>query len=152
MIAVHLEEPIQRFAVVGSPDYFEGRAAPETPQDLLHHTCIRARMPSGSMYRWEFEQDGRVITLDVPGRLTLDDASLTLEAALAGMGLAYLVEWRISESVHEGKLRRVLDGFIPPSAGMCLYYPSRRYQPAGLRALISFIEGVRRRAPTKVRT
>jgi DNA-binding transcriptional LysR family regulator len=146
MIAVHLEEPIQRFAVVGSPDYFEGRAAPETPQDLLHHTCIRARNPSGSMYRWEFEQDGRVITLDVPGQLTLYDGGLTLEAALAGMGLAYLAEWWISESVHEGKLRRVLDGFIPPSAGRCLYYPSRRYQPAGLRALISFIEGVRRRA------
>jgi len=146
MIAVHLEEPIQRFAVVGSPDYFEGRAAPETPQDLLHHTCIRARLPNGSMYRWEFEQDSRVITLDVPGQLTLDDPSLTLEAALAGMGLAYLAEWRISESVHEGKLRRVLDGFVPPRAGLCLYYPSRRYQPAGLRALISFIEGVRRRA------
>ena len=146
MIAVHLEEPIQGFAVVGSPDYFEGRAAPETPQDLLHHTCIRARNPSGSMYRWEFEQDSRVFTLDVPGQLTLYDGSLTLEAALAGMGLAYLAEWWISESVREGKLRRVLDGFVPPSAGLCLYYPSRRYQPAGLRALISFIEGVRRRA------
>jgi len=94
MIAVHLE-PAQRFAVVGSPTYFESRAAPETPQDLLHHTCIRARMPSGSMYRWEFEQDGRVITLDVPGQLTLDDASLTLEAALAGIGLAYQAEWWI---------------------------------------------------------
>src|SRR5260370_21351501 len=105
MIAVHLEEPIQRFAVVGSPDYFEGRAAPETPQDLLHHTCIRARNPSGSMYRWEFEQDSRVITLDVPGQLTLDDASLMLEAALAGIGPAYLAELGISESVHEGPLR-----------------------------------------------
>jgi DNA-binding transcriptional LysR family regulator len=134
MIAVHLEEPIQGFAVVGSPDYFEGRAAPETPQDLLHHTCIRWRKPSGSMYRWEFEQDNRVITLDVPGQLTLEDESLILEAALAGMGLACLSEWCISESVHEGKLRRVLDGLIPPRAGLCLYYPSRRYQPAGLRS------------------
>ena len=81
MTAVHLEEPVQRSGVVGSPDYFEGRVTPETPEDLLHHTCIRARMPSGSMYRWEFEQDGRIITLDVPGQLTLDDASLMPEAA-----------------------------------------------------------------------
>jgi DNA-binding transcriptional LysR family regulator len=141
MIAVQLQ-PIQGSAVVGSPAYFEGRAAPETPQDLLRHTCIRARMPSGSRYRWEFEQDGRVITLDVPGQLTLDDASLMLEAALAGTGLAYLADWWIDKSVREGKLRRVLDGFIPSSAGLCLYYPSRRYQPAGLRALISFIQNV----------
>jgi DNA-binding transcriptional LysR family regulator len=144
MIAVRLQ-PAQRFAVIGSPTYFEGRAAPETPQDLLHHTCIRARNPSGSMYRWEFEQDGRVITLDVPGQLTLDNANLTLEAALAGTGLAYQAEWWIGESVREGKLRRVLDGFIPTSAGLCLYYPTRRYQPAGLRALIAFIEDARRK-------
>jgi DNA-binding transcriptional LysR family regulator len=143
MIAVHLE-PIQGSAVVGSPAYFKGRTAPETPQDLLRHSCIRARMPSGSMYRWEFEQDGRVITLDVPGQLTLDDASLMLEAALAGTGLAYLADWWVDESVRKGKLRRILDGFIPSSAGLCLYYPSRRYQPAGLRALISFIQDVYR--------
>jgi DNA-binding transcriptional LysR family regulator len=96
-------------------------------------------------YRWEFEQDSRVITFDVPGQLTLDDASLMLEAALAGTGLAYLADWWIDKSVREGKLRRVLDGFIPSSAGLCLYYPSRRYQPAGLRTLISFIQDVYRR-------
>lgn len=150
MIAVHLE-PIQRFAVVGSPAYFEDKAVPETPQDLLHHTCIRARMPSGGMYRWEFEQDGRIITLDVSGQLTLDDAGLTLEAALAGTGLAYLAEWWIGESVGEGKLCRVLDSFTPSSPGLCLYYPSRRYQPAGLRALISFIEEMRSKSPSDQR-
>jgi DNA-binding transcriptional LysR family regulator len=142
MIAIPLES-IQRFAVVGSPAYFQGRALPETPQDLLHHTCIRARMPSGSMYRWEFEQDGRGITVDVPGPLTLDDASLMLEAVLAGAGVAYMAEWWVTESIREGRLHRVLDGFTPSSAGLCLYYSSRRYQPAGLRALISFIEEVR---------
>ncbi len=146
MIAVHLEST-QRFAVVGSPAYFKGKTVPQTPQDLLHHTCIRARMPSGSMYRWEFEQDGRDITLDVPGQLTLDDGGLTLEAVLAGTGLAYMAEWWIGESVSKGKLRRILDGFIPSSPGLCIYHPSRQYQPAGLRALISLIERLRRGAP-----
>ena len=144
MIAVRLE-PKQTAAVVGSPAYFKGRAAPKTPQDLLRHTCIRARNPSGSMDRWEFEQGGRVVTLDVRGQLTLDDASLMLEAALAGTGLAYLADWWTDKSVREGKLRRVLDGFIPSFAGLCLYYPSRRFQPAGLRALISFVQDVCRK-------
>ncbi len=105
-------------------------------------------MPSGSMYRWEFKQDSRDFTLDVPGQLTLDDAGLTLEAALAGMGLAYMADWWIGESIREGKLRRILDGFTPSSPGLCLYYPSRRYQPAGLHALVSFIEGMRRESPS----
>jgi DNA-binding transcriptional LysR family regulator len=144
MIAVQLQ-PVQGSAVVGSPAYFKGRTAPRTPQDLLRHTCIRTRMPSGSLYRWEFEEHGRAFTLDVPGRLTLDDAGLMLEAALAGTGLVYLADWWTDRSVREKKLRRVLDGFIPSSAGLCLYYPSRRYQPAGLRALISFIQEVGRK-------
>lgn len=144
MIAVHLQ-PVQGSAVVGSPAYFKSRTAPKTPHDLLRHTCIRARLPSGSLYRWEFEDDDRAFTLDVPGQLTLDDGSLMLEAALAGVGLAYLADWWIDKSVREKKLRRVLDGFIPSSAGLCLYYPSRRYQPAGLRALTAFIQHVSRK-------
>jgi DNA-binding transcriptional LysR family regulator len=144
MIAVPLQ-PVQGFAVVGSPGYFKGSAGPKTPQDLVRHTCIRTRLPSGGMYRWEFEQDGKSFTLDVPGQLTLDDASLILEATLAGTGLAYLADWWVDKSVREGKLRRVLDDFIPSSAGLCLYYPSRRYQPAGLRALIAFIQEVSRK-------
>jgi DNA-binding transcriptional LysR family regulator len=143
MFAVHLE-PRQRYAVVGSPAYFKGRATPKTPQDLLRHTCIRLRNPSGSMCRWEFEQGGQLVTVDVPGQLALDDGSLMLEAALAGTGLAYIAEWWVDKSVREGKLRRVLDGFTPSFQGNCLYYPSRRYQPAGLRALISFIQEVSR--------
>jgi DNA-binding transcriptional LysR family regulator len=54
----------------------------------------------------------------IPGQLTLDDASLTLEAALGGTGVAYLADWWVDKSVREGKLRRVLYGFIPPSAGL----------------------------------
>jgi len=66
MIAVHLE-PKQASAVVGSPAYFKRRAAPKTPQDLLRHTCIVRGCPAVACTVGEFEQDGRVITLDCTG-------------------------------------------------------------------------------------
>ena len=97
-------------------------------------------MPSGGMYRWEFEQDGRLITLDVPGQLTLDDASLMPEAALAGTGLAYLADWWIDKSVREGKLAASWIVSSRHPRGSVSIYPSRQYQPAGLRALISLIQ------------
>jgi DNA-binding transcriptional LysR family regulator len=87
---------------VGSPAYFEGRTETETSQDLLNHICIRAWTASGRMYRWEFKRDGQITTLDVPGQVTLDDASLMLEAVLAGAGLAYMVDWWVSESIRDG--------------------------------------------------
>lgn len=138
MIALRLE-PQQSFSVVGTPGYFEGRTVPRVPYDLMQHKCIRARLPSGGIERWEFEQDGRCIKVDVQGQLTLDEASLMLEAALSGAGLAYLADWWTKDMVRDGRLVRILGEFAPTSPGLSLYYPSRRYQPAALMALTNFI-------------
>jgi DNA-binding transcriptional LysR family regulator len=142
MIAVSLG-PDQRFAVVGSPSYFEELRKPRTPQDLRVHRCIRSRQPSGSIYRWEFERHGEALAVDVDGPLTLDDPWLMLEAARAGFGLAYLTEWNAAADLAQGRLVRVLEDWTPPFPGLCLYYPSRRYLPGGLRALVELIRELR---------
>lgn len=60
---------------------------PKVLADLNRRRCIRARMASGKLYRWEFERRGEVILIDAPGTLTLDESSLMVEVALAGAGL-----------------------------------------------------------------
>jgi len=138
MIAVPIGGP-QRFCVVATPDYFAGRDLPAVPGDLLGHRCIRRRMPSGAPYRWEFEKGGETLEIDVPGPLILDHDALMLEAALAGTGIAYLIEHAALGHVAAGRLRRVLEDWTPPFPGMALYYPGRRHVPAGLRAFIDLI-------------
>ncbi|WFU06246.1 LysR family transcriptional regulator (plasmid) [Rhizobium sp. CB3171] len=144
MIAVPFGPPL-RYAVVGSPAYFEAHPKPGKPQDLMQHCCIRARLPSGALYRWEFEKQGEVLTLDVPGSLTLDEPTLILEAAREGAGLAYLSEWSTAADIAAGRLVRILEDWTPALPGLCLYYPSRRLLPAGLRALVDLIHEVGRR-------
>ncbi len=141
MIAVPFG-PTQRFAVVGAPAYFAQepqRALPRTPADLQQHRCIRSRMPSGAIYRWEFARRGESIAVDVAGAITLDEPGLMLDAVRAGMGLAYLTEWNVAEDLAAGRLLRVLEDWTPPFPGLCLYYPGRRHVPAGLRAMIELI-------------
>ena len=138
MIAVPIGGPL-RSVVVGSPAYFEGRTKPQTPGDLLQHQCIRARMASGAIYRWEFERRGEAMEIDVPGVLSLDEMTLMLEATRAGVGLAYLSEWTVKADVASGRLVQVLDDWTPAYTGLCLYYPGRRHVPAGLRAFIDLI-------------
>ncbi|HEX7911592.1 MAG TPA: LysR family transcriptional regulator [Paraburkholderia sp.] len=138
MIAVPFGDR-QRFAVVGSPAYFARHKPPRTPSDLNAHQCIRSRMPSGSIYQWEFERHGETLRIDGNGAMTLNDAGLMLEAARAGLGLTYLAEWHVNADLEAGTLVRVLEDWTPALDGLCLYYPGRRHVPAGLRALIEMI-------------
>ena len=128
--------PRLRFAVVGSPGYFEGRAKPLVPDDLRFHTCIRSRYPSGAVMRWEFEKRGQKLALEVDGPLALDNGNLMLTAVLNGGGLAWLSEWSVRQHVAAGRLVPVLEDWMPEFEGMCLYYPKQRLVPAGLRAFI----------------
>lgn len=138
MIAVPLGPPI-RFAVVGSPAYFAAHGRPQTPADLANHRCIRARMPAGHIYHWEFERHGEAVSIDVEGQMTLGQPDLMLDAARAGLGLTYLTEFNVSEDLAAGTLERVLEDWTPPFDRLCLYYPGRRHVPATLRALIDLI-------------
>jgi DNA-binding transcriptional LysR family regulator len=131
--------PEQRYAVVGAPAYFENHAHPKTPGDLVAHECIRGRLPSGAMLKWEFEKRGEQMAVDVKGLLTLDHYELWIEAALEGAGLAYVNEWSVSHEISSGRLVRVLEDWTPPFPGLALYYPGHRHVPAGLRAFIGII-------------
>jgi len=128
-----------RMAVVATPDYFARRPEPESPSDLARHQCIRARLPNGAPYRWEFARRGETLHVDVPGNLVLDAPLLMLDAVRAGVGLAHLAEWYVAEDLATGRLVRVLQEWTPPFPGLALYYPAGRHMPAGLRVFIDLI-------------
>jgi len=138
MIAVPITR-LLRFLVVGSSRYFAGRPPPNTPADLAGHQCIRARMGSGSVYRWEFKRHGEAVEIDAPGALTLDESELMLQAALAGWGVTYLSDYMVGPHIEAGRLIAVLKDWCPTVSGISLYYPSRRHVPAKLRAFIALI-------------
>lgn len=147
MIAVPIMSSVDQ-VIVASPKYLQHRHLPITPQDLLSHECIRARVASGRIYHWEFANADNHFALDVPGRLVLDDSGLILDAALQGMGFAYLPERTVARHLSAGRLMKVLENWMPSEPGLSLYYPGRRHVPRKLRA---FIELVRERARTEDR-
>lgn len=135
MIAVPLGGP-QRHAVVGSPGYLKKHGKPRTPPDLLHHACVRVRLPNGALYRWAFEKRGQSAQVDVYGPITLDEASLARAAVLHGIGLGFFMEPDVRADIDAGRLVRVLDDWTPPRAPLCLYYPGRRHPSAALKAFV----------------
>jgi DNA-binding transcriptional LysR family regulator len=147
MVGVPLGGP-SRFIAVASPDYLEAAGAPQTPDDLHHHRCIRHRLPSGRMFRWEFEKHGQTMFVDVPGALTLNNIGLMIDAAADGLGLAYVLEAAAAPSLAQGRLVTVLDDWCPSFGGLMLYYPGHRQVPSALRA---FIDTARQRMPASSR-
>jgi DNA-binding transcriptional LysR family regulator len=135
MIAVRIG-PDMRMAVVGAPSYFKRRPEPKKPQDLLEHNCITLRLPShGGLYAWEFEKGGRQLRVRVEGQLVYNTTAQMLNAAIAGLGLAYMPEGLVQAFVAKRRLKRVLEDWCLPYSGYHLYYPSRR-QPSAAFALL----------------
>lgn len=142
MVAVRFGEDV-RFLAVASPGYLARHPAPGTPDELAHHRCIRQRLPSGRRYRWEFARHGQSIALDVPGSLTLNSSPLMVDAALNGLGIAYVPEMHARAALDDGSLVTVLEPWCPPIPGLCLWFPANRHMPASLRALIDLIKETR---------
>jgi DNA-binding transcriptional LysR family regulator len=132
MIAVRFG-PDLRFAAVAAPDYLSRHERPTTPQDLAQHRCIRFRFASGALYRWELEHHGSSASVDVKGPMTLGNTPLMVDAALAGIGIAWVPEYHVTEHLAAGRLVHLLPEWSPSLPGLSLYYPANRHPPTALR-------------------
>ncbi|QXI30988.1 LysR family transcriptional regulator [Pseudomonas vanderleydeniana] len=138
MIAVPLTGEL-RWVMVASADYLARHPAPREPQDLLQHACIRMRLGDNTLYRWELGNSENQLRLDVPGMLSAADSQSVIDAALAGVGIAYCLEWRVRDEVRDGRLQEVLPQWSCLGAPLCMYYSSQRQSQPGLRQLMEMI-------------
>ena len=136
MIAVRIGPEI-RMAAVASRAYFSIHGKPRIPQDLAAHNCINLRLATlGGLYAWEFEKGARALNVRVEGQLTSNDATVMTQAALNGVGIAFLLEDVAQPHIDSGDLVRVLADWTPPFPGYHLYYPSRRQQSPAFALLV----------------
>jgi DNA-binding transcriptional LysR family regulator len=145
MIAVPFSDPIS-FVCVASPDYLARFAEPLAPDDLRRHRCIGHRVPSGKLYRWEFERAGQTTAVEVSGPLTFDDEELMAEAAIKGLGIAYVASPAAETALADGRLHRVLAAWTPAPERVAVYYPGHRAVPPALRAFLDVVKAPRPQA------
>jgi DNA-binding transcriptional LysR family regulator len=141
MIAIPIGPREQRFATAASPLYLDRRGRPAHPRDLLGHACIRGRFTGRAIAAWEFERDGEIVKVDPSGPLIVRAGAATdlaVDAAVAGTGIIQLFEDWLRPYLDSGALAPVLEPWWQRFSGPFLYYPSRRYLPAPLRAFIDF--------------
>lgn len=133
--------PMRRIACV-SPDYLKRRGTPSDPRQLPEHDGLDwdALAPP---HAWRFEIDGQS-RLIRPGRLrmTANNAETLLFAAVAGLGIAHLPTWLISDHLLRGELVPLFcDAGLPPPEPSGIY-ALRLPQPAASRTrlLLEFLK------------
>jgi DNA-binding transcriptional LysR family regulator len=138
MITVPLAKPM-RFMCIASPSYLDRAGVPKTPEDLKRHRCICHRMPSGKLYRWEFERAGQALTIDAAGSVILDDEDLMVDAAVKGLGIAYVASAAAAAALAAGQVREILSAWMQAAEGIAVYYPGHRVVPPALRAFLDVV-------------
>jgi DNA-binding transcriptional LysR family regulator len=140
MVAVRISEDI-RYVVVASPGYLRQHGQPHVPADLQGHNCIRFRLPDGAFLPWKFHADNKEFEVHVTGSLDVNEPDLAIDAALGDVGITYTIQEYVAPLIDDGRLVRVLETDMMPHAGaFFMFYPSRRQNPAALRALIEFMQ------------
>jgi DNA-binding transcriptional LysR family regulator len=127
-----------RFVTCGAPGYFATHGAPATPDDLVHHRCIRYRFPTtGRLERWAFK--GATGTAPVGAGLVFNDGEALAAAARAGLGIAQLPAYQVLEDLAANRLQGVLADHTENRGDICLMWPPTRAEAPRVRVFADFI-------------
>jgi DNA-binding transcriptional LysR family regulator len=123
--------------LVASRDYLDDRGTPKSIADLHQHNCIGTRIvESGAIYDWELIDGKKAIAVKTSGTALVTDGTQALSLALAGVGIAYVVEPTVRRYLREGRLKWLLPRTAVELDGLFLYYPKRASLAPKLRAFI----------------
>jgi DNA-binding transcriptional LysR family regulator len=125
--------------VVGAPAYFDRVGRPRHPADLATHACfIYTNMAMPEVWRFR-KAGGEEAAVRVDGPMRTDNGDAMLPALCAGLGVARLPDFLVSEHIAAGRLETVLDDWSGWATGLHLMTPPGTLRPARVEALIEFL-------------
>lgn len=134
---------VRNTGVYGSPCYFERMGKPQTLADLKQHNCLIYQAEPGSQgigqkHEWIFF-DQKEIAILVNGNLRINSNQALVKAAKAGLGLAKLSSFMVTEEIKNGSLIEVLHHYSEQEINIHAAYPNQRYMPYKVRLFIDFL-------------
>lgn len=123
---------------IAAPDYLEHAPPLTGPADLSNHACIIDRNKPTPL-SWKFTRDKETVEARINGRLTLNGATASVEAAAAGLGIACPPYWAAAEALDAGRVVRVLPFWEPDHRDLWAVYPSNRYLAQRVRLFVDHL-------------
>lgn len=128
-----------QFIVVASPKFLEAHGTPKTPHELADAPCIGLGT-ADAVRKWGFrDRTGANFEVAVDSRLTIDNLIAAVQAAVHGLGFAYVPDYTCHRELQAGALRPVLADYGVAPGPVHAVYPTRRGVTSAVRHLIDFL-------------
>ena len=127
-----------RRIVVAAPSYIDAHGPVTHPNDLARHECLLyAYQRTGDA--WSFERGGKAVTVPVRGRLRTNNGDVLTQAAVDGLGVAYLPDFLAQPDLAAGRLVALLDDHCQGEAPVHAVYPANRHLSAKVRVFVDLL-------------
>lgn len=122
-----------------SPSYLARHGEPQTPEDLVRHSCLLYQYASQRDV-WTFNgPDGQTHRVRVSGPVFANNGNFLAAMACEGTGITCEPDFAVGPAVRAGRLVPILRGYPPPATPIHVMYPSRRHLSAKVRAFSQFL-------------
>lgn len=128
-----------RRRMIAAPSYFERYGRPQKIDDLNDHKLLHYSNSSSNNVWKLTAPSGEKRQVRTEGWLTVNDGQSLLNAAVGGLGIAYLPSFLYAESLRSGLLVDVIPDLPVETQGIYAVYPPGRYIQPKVRAFIDFL-------------
>ena len=128
----------------GSKAYVERYGMPQTPDELKHHQVIHFT-GLDKQRRWNFAKEGKQQTLELRGRLGIDNLDALREAVIAGVGITTGPEWMFKHDMGAELVTPLLPDYDMGKVALYAAYPSRHFVPQKVRLFIDYLRAEHRK-------
>src|SRR6056297_2470106 len=125
--------------MIASPSYFQRFGRPMKIDDLNEHKLLHySTQSSGALWKLT-APSGEKRQVRTSGWLMVNDGQSLLNAAISGLGIAYLPDYLYAEAMREGKVEEAIPDLPVETQGIFAVYPPGRFTQPKVRAFIDFL-------------
>lgn len=127
-----------RWVTVASPAYLARNRPITSADDLEDHRCLCFVTPNGTQRAWTFATDTTPTSVRVTPAVLVDQGEHLVRMALAGLGVAQVLDFMVRSAIEKGELVEVLADRSAAGPELRLVSTRERARSANVRALVSW--------------
>ncbi|RXU66455.1 LysR family transcriptional regulator [Pseudomonas protegens] len=136
-----------RRVVCAAPQFLAAHGRPQHPDELRQAPVI-APSSIGQTRNWQFNDNGRVLSVRPEPRLLVSANQAAISAACLGLGLTRVLSYQVADKVAVGQLEIVLEAFELAPLPIHVVYQGGRKAPARVRSFVDFAVQTLRQHPS----